>query len=52
MHGSVNTLAIARWLYPKRPRNSLEHVASRLDVAAGVTHRALSDAYLVKDIFL
>ncbi len=30
----------------------MEHVASRLDVAAGVAHRALSDSRLVKATFL
>jgi DNA polymerase-3 subunit epsilon len=51
-HSVLDTLDLARRLYPRWPSHSLAHVASRLNVAAGAAHRALSDAYLVKDIFL
>jgi DNA polymerase III epsilon subunit family exonuclease len=51
-HYVFDTLDMARRLYPTWPSHSLEHVASRLNVANGSAHRALSDAYLVKEIFL
>jgi predicted DNA-binding transcriptional regulator YafY len=51
-HDVFDTLDIAHWLYPTWPSHSLEHVASRLKVANRAEHRALSDACLVKDIFL
>jgi DNA polymerase III epsilon subunit family exonuclease len=51
-HYVFDTLDMAHRLYPTWPSNSLEHVASRLNVANGAAHRALSDAQLVKDIFL
>jgi hypothetical protein len=43
---------MARRLYPTWPSHSLEHVASRLNVANAAEHRTLPDARLVKDIFL
>jgi DNA polymerase III epsilon subunit family exonuclease len=51
-HDVFDTLDMARRLYPAWPSHSLEHVAMRLNVANGAEHRALSDACLVKDIFL
>jgi DNA polymerase III epsilon subunit family exonuclease len=51
-HSVFDTLDLARRLYPTWPSHSLAYMASRLNVAAGAAHRALSDAYLVKDIFL
>jgi DNA polymerase III epsilon subunit family exonuclease len=47
-----DTMEMARRLYPAWPSYSLEHVAMRLNVANGAEHRALSDAWLVKDVFL
>jgi predicted DNA-binding transcriptional regulator YafY len=41
-----------RRLYPEWHSHSLENVAARLKIANGAEHRALSDARLVKDIFL
>jgi DNA polymerase III epsilon subunit family exonuclease len=52
LHSLFDTLEMARRLYSAWPSNSLEHVASRLNVANGAGHRALSDARLVRDIFL
>jgi DNA polymerase III epsilon subunit family exonuclease len=51
-HYLCDTLDMARRLYPAWPSHSLEHVASRLNVAYRAEHRALSDARLVKDVFL
>ena len=51
-HYVCDTLDIARRLYPTSPSFSLEHVATRLKVANKAEHRALSDACLVKNIFL
>jgi DNA polymerase III epsilon subunit family exonuclease len=51
-HDVFDTLGMARQLYPTWTSHSLEHVASRLNVTNGAEHRALSDARLVKDIFL
>jgi DNA polymerase III epsilon subunit-like protein len=51
-HYVFDTLNMACRLYPTWPSYSLEHVASRLKVANRAEHRALSDARLVKDIFL
>ena len=51
-HDLFDTLDMARLLYPAWPGHSLEHVASRLNVANAAEHRALSDAWLVKDVFL
>jgi len=51
-HSVFDTLDLARRLYPTWPSHRLAHVAICLNVAAGAAHRALSDAYLVKDIFL
>jgi DNA polymerase III epsilon subunit len=47
-----DTLEMARRLYPTWHSHSLENVATRLKVANKAEHRALSDARLVKDIFL
>jgi DNA polymerase-3 subunit epsilon len=47
-----DTLDIARWLYPAWHSHSLEHVAARLKIAKRAEHRALSDARMVKDVFL
>jgi DNA polymerase III epsilon subunit family exonuclease len=52
LHDLFDTLDMARRLYPTWPGHSLEHVAMRLNVANGAKHRALSDARLVKEIFL
>jgi DNA polymerase III epsilon subunit-like protein len=43
---------MTRRLYPTWPSRSLEHVATRLKIANGAEHCALSDARLVKDVFL
>jgi DNA polymerase III epsilon subunit-like protein len=43
---------MTRRLYPTWPSHSLEHVAIKLNVANRAEHRALSDARLVKDVFL
>jgi DNA polymerase III epsilon subunit-like protein len=51
-HYVFDTLDIAHRLNPTWPSHSLEHVASRLKVANRAEHRGLSDARLVKDIFL
>jgi DNA polymerase III subunit epsilon len=51
-HYLLDTLHMARRLYPAWPSHSLEYVATRLKVAKRAEHRALSDARLVKDIFL
>jgi DNA polymerase III subunit epsilon len=51
-HDLLDTLDMARRLYPAWPSHSLEYVATRLKVAKRAEHRALSDARLVKDIFL
>jgi DNA polymerase III subunit epsilon len=50
-HYLLDTLHMARRLYPAWPSHSLEYVATRLKVAKRAEHRALSDARLVKDIF-
>jgi len=51
-HYVFDTLEMARRLYPAWHSHSLENVAARLKIANGAEHRALSDARLVKDIFL
>jgi DNA polymerase III epsilon subunit-like protein len=51
-HYLLDTLDMARRLYPAWPSHNLEYVATRLKVAKRAEHRALSDARLVKDIFL
>jgi DNA polymerase III epsilon subunit family exonuclease len=51
-HYVCDTLEMTRRLYPTWPSHRLEHVATRLNVANGAEHRALSDARLVKDVFL
>ena len=51
-HRLFDTLDLARQLFPLWPSHSLEHLALRLKVANGAEHRALSDARLVKDVFL
>jgi DNA polymerase III epsilon subunit len=51
-HDVFDTLEMTRRLYPTWPSHSLEHVAMRLNVANRAEHRALSDARLVKDVFL
>jgi DNA polymerase III epsilon subunit-like protein len=51
-HDVFDTLDMARRLYPTWPSHSLEHVAMRLNVASRAEHRALSDARLVRDVFL
>jgi DNA polymerase III epsilon subunit family exonuclease len=51
-HYVFDTLDMARRLYPTWPSHSLEHVATRLNVANGAEHRALSDARVLKDVFL
>jgi DNA polymerase III epsilon subunit len=51
-HNVFDTLEMTRRLYPTWLSHSLEHVATRLEVAKRAEHRALSDARLVKDVFL
>jgi DNA polymerase-3 subunit epsilon len=51
-HYVFDTLDMARRLYPTWPSHSLEHVAAILKITNAAEHRALSDARLVKDIFL
>jgi DNA polymerase III epsilon subunit-like protein len=51
-HNIFDTLDMARRLYPAWPSHRLEHVATRQNVANSAAHRALSDARLVKEIFL
>jgi DNA polymerase-3 subunit epsilon len=51
-HDVFDTLDIARRLYPGWHSHSLENVAARLKIANRAEHRALSDARLVKDVFL
>jgi DNA polymerase III epsilon subunit family exonuclease len=51
-HDVFDTLAMARQLYHTWPSHSLAHVAMRLNVASRAEHRALSDALLVKEVFL
>ncbi|HXH13725.1 MAG TPA: exonuclease domain-containing protein [Alphaproteobacteria bacterium] len=51
-HAVFDTLDLTRRCYPIWPGHSLEHVATRLKVAQRAEHRALSDARLVKEIFL
>ena len=43
---------MARRLFPAWPSHSLENVAIGLNIANKAEHRALSDARLVKDVFL
>jgi DNA polymerase III epsilon subunit family exonuclease len=52
IHYVFDTLDIAHRLYPTWPSHRLEHVATRLRIANRAEHRALSDARLVKEIFL
>lgn len=51
-HSLFDTLEMARRLYPAWPSHSLENLAIGLNVANKAEHRALSDARLVKDVFL
>ena len=51
-HYLFDTLDMTHRLYPTWSSYSLERVATQLKVVNGPEHRALSDAYLVKDIFL
>jgi DNA polymerase III epsilon subunit-like protein len=51
-HDVFDTLELTRRLYPTWPSHSLEYVATRLNVAKRAAHRALSDARLVKDVFI
>jgi DNA polymerase III epsilon subunit family exonuclease len=51
-HYVCDTMDIARRLYPIWSSHRLEHVATRLNAANRAKHRALSDARLVKDVFL
>jgi DNA polymerase III epsilon subunit family exonuclease len=51
-HNVFDTLDIARRLYPTWPSHRLESVTARLKITNRAAHRALSDARLVKDIFL
>jgi hypothetical protein len=50
-HYFLDTLELARRLYPTWQNHSLEHVAIKLNVANKAEHRAVSDARAVKDIF-
>lgn len=51
-HYLFDTLDMTRRLYPAWSSHSLENVAIRLNVASGAERWALSDARLVKDMFL
>jgi DNA polymerase III epsilon subunit-like protein len=51
-HDVFDTLDMACRLYPAWHRHSLENVAARLKIANGAGHRALSDARMLKDVFL
>jgi len=51
-HCVFDTLDMARRLYPTWPSHSLQNVAITLNVTNKAEHRALSDACLVKAIFL
>jgi DNA polymerase III epsilon subunit family exonuclease len=51
LHDVLDTLDIARRLYPEWHSHSLEHVADSLKIANTAEHRALSDARVVKDVF-
>jgi DNA polymerase III epsilon subunit-like protein len=51
-HAVFDTLDMARRLYPAWHSHRLEHVTARLKIANHAEHRALSDARLVKDVFL
>jgi len=51
-HDVCDTLEMTRRLYPTWPSHNLENVAIRLNVANKAEHRALSDARVVKDVFL
>jgi DNA polymerase III epsilon subunit family exonuclease len=51
-HYLLDTLELARRLYPTWQNHSLEHVAIKLNVANKAGHRAVSDARAVKDIFV
>jgi DNA polymerase III epsilon subunit len=52
LHSLFDTLEMARRLYPIWHSHRLENVAARLKSANRAEHRALSDARLVKDVFL
>jgi DNA polymerase III subunit alpha, Gram-positive type len=52
LHTVFDTLDMARRLYPTWPSHSLEDVAARLKIANRAEHRALSNACLVRDVFL
>jgi DNA polymerase III epsilon subunit len=52
LHSLFDTLEMARRLYPTWHSHSLENVAARLKIVNKAAHRALSDARLVKEIFL
>jgi len=51
-HRILDTLDLARRLYPSWPSHALERVATHLKLPTGAQHRALADARLLKDIFL
>ena len=51
-HDVFDTLDMTRRLYPTWQSHNLEHVATRLKVANGAAHRALSDARMVKDVIM
>jgi DNA polymerase III epsilon subunit family exonuclease len=51
-HSLLDTLDMTHRLYPTWLSYSLENVAIHLNIANRAEHRALSDARLVKDIFL
>jgi DNA polymerase III subunit epsilon len=51
-HSLFDTLDLARRLFPAWPNHRLENVATRLKIANAAEHRALPDAWLVKDAFL
>jgi DNA polymerase III epsilon subunit len=52
LHSLFDTLEMARRLYPTWHSHRLENVAARLKIVNRAEHRGLSDARLVKEIFL
>ena len=50
-HPSVDTLALARHLWPGEPSYSLERLLGKAGLGGGVPHRALEDARLEASLF-
>lgn len=49
---TVDTLQLARCLYPQLPSHTLQFLASHFAFLVGNAHRALDDAIVCKDLFL